>query len=98
MFQLPVGILGVSIGNSNLVHFSQAWKEKNFDKAKEYIGEAIVYDETSSVVLEHYGDVLIELNEIDEALIFYKKAFELDSENIKLAEKISNYNSRVSNE
>ena len=74
------------------------FKLNDFDKAKEYIGEAIVYDETSSVVLEHYGDVLIELNEIDEALIFYKKAFELDSENIKLAEKISNYNSRVSNE
>jgi tetratricopeptide (TPR) repeat protein len=74
------------------------FKLNDFDKAKEYIGEAIVYDETSSVVLEHYGDVLIELNEIDEALIFYKKAFELDNENIKLAEKISNYNSRVSNE
>jgi putative peptidoglycan lipid II flippase len=27
LFQLPVGILSVSIGNSNLVHFSSAWKE-----------------------------------------------------------------------
>jgi tetratricopeptide (TPR) repeat protein len=35
------------------------FKLNDFDKAKEYIGEAIVYDETSSVVLEHYGDVLI---------------------------------------
>lgn len=26
LFQLPVGILSVSIGNSNLVHFSNAWK------------------------------------------------------------------------
>lgn len=38
MFQLPVGILSVSIGNSNLVHFSQAWKEKNYDKAKDLLG------------------------------------------------------------
>jgi Tfp pilus assembly protein PilF len=74
------------------------FKLNDFDKAKEFIGEAIVYDETSSVVLEHYGDVLIELNEIDEALIFYKKALELDEKNIKLAEKISNHNSRVPNE
>ena len=43
-------------------------------------------------------DLLIELNEIDEALIFYKKALELDEKNIKLAEKISNHNSRVPNE
>lgn len=27
LFQLPVGILSVSIGNSNLVHFSEAWKK-----------------------------------------------------------------------
>lgn len=26
LFQFPVGILGVSIGNSNLVHFSESWK------------------------------------------------------------------------
>lgn len=38
MFQLPVGILGVSIGNSNLVHFSSAWKEGNLEKAKELLG------------------------------------------------------------
>jgi putative peptidoglycan lipid II flippase len=38
MFQLPVGILGVSIGNSNLVHFSSAWKAGDLDKAKELVG------------------------------------------------------------
>ncbi len=27
LFQLPVGILSVSIGNSNLVHFSESWKK-----------------------------------------------------------------------
>lgn len=34
LFQLPVGILSVSIGNSNLVHFSEAWKKKDVDSAK----------------------------------------------------------------
>jgi putative peptidoglycan lipid II flippase len=34
LFQLPVGILSVSIGNSNLVHFSEAWKKNDQDGAK----------------------------------------------------------------
>lgn len=37
LFQLPVGILSVSLGNSNLVHFSNAWKEKDFDSAKKIL-------------------------------------------------------------
>jgi putative peptidoglycan lipid II flippase len=34
LFQLQVGILSVSIGNSNLVHFSEAWKKRDVDGAK----------------------------------------------------------------
>jgi putative peptidoglycan lipid II flippase len=34
LFQLPVGILSVSIGNSNLVHFSEAWKKGDRNLAK----------------------------------------------------------------
>lgn len=34
LFQLPVGILSVSIGNSNLVHFSEAWKKNDIAGAK----------------------------------------------------------------
>jgi len=34
LFQLPVGILSVSIGNSNLVHFSEAWKKGDQSGAK----------------------------------------------------------------
>lgn len=34
LFQLPVGILSVSIGNSNLVHFSEAWKKGDEGTAK----------------------------------------------------------------
>jgi putative peptidoglycan lipid II flippase len=34
LFQLPVGILSVSIGNASLVHFSEAWKKKDVESAK----------------------------------------------------------------
>jgi putative peptidoglycan lipid II flippase len=34
LFQLPVGILSVSIGNSSLVYFSEAWKKRDFAGAK----------------------------------------------------------------
>ena len=34
LFQLPVGILSVSIGNANLVHFSSAWKAGEKERAK----------------------------------------------------------------
>jgi putative peptidoglycan lipid II flippase len=34
LFQLPVGILSVSIGNSNLVHFSESWKKQDVAGAK----------------------------------------------------------------
>ncbi len=33
LFQFPVGILGVSIGNSNLVHFSDHWKKGESEEA-----------------------------------------------------------------
>lgn len=37
LFQLPVGILSVSIGNSNLVHFSKAWREGDREGAREFV-------------------------------------------------------------
>ncbi len=37
MFQFPVGILGVSIAGSNLVHFSDAWKSGEDERAKFYL-------------------------------------------------------------
>jgi len=67
------------------------FKLGNFEKAKEFIAQSIVYDDSSAVVLEHYGDVLTALKDRDEALIFYKKALELDKDNSALSEKISSY-------
>lgn len=40
LFQLPVGILSVSIGNSNLVHFSEAWKKKDEAGAKSQLAQS----------------------------------------------------------
>lgn len=37
LFQFPVGVFSVSIAGSNLVHFSDSWKEGNKPKAKEYL-------------------------------------------------------------
>ncbi len=36
-FQFPVGVLGVSVASSNLVHFSHAWKAGEFEKAREFL-------------------------------------------------------------
>ena len=40
LFQLPVGILSVSIGNSNLVHFSTSWKKGEYEKARGYLSSS----------------------------------------------------------
>jgi putative peptidoglycan lipid II flippase len=37
LFQFPVGILSVSIAGSNLVHFSDAWKEGEHDRARDVL-------------------------------------------------------------
>lgn len=40
LFQFPVGILSVSIAGSNLVHFSDAWKTGEKEKAKTILGSS----------------------------------------------------------
>ncbi|MFI5390163.1 MAG: murein biosynthesis integral membrane protein MurJ [Bacteriovoracales bacterium] len=37
LFQFPVGVFSVSIAGSNLVHFSDSWKEGNKEKAIEFL-------------------------------------------------------------
>jgi putative peptidoglycan lipid II flippase len=41
LFQLPVGILSVSIGNSNLVHFSSAWKDGKKQEAISFLSSSL---------------------------------------------------------
>lgn len=40
LFQLPVGILSVSIGNSSMVYFSEAWKKGDQDTAKKSLQQS----------------------------------------------------------
>lgn len=40
LFQLPVGILSVSIGNSSMVYFSEAWKKGDQDGAKKSLQQS----------------------------------------------------------
>ncbi len=43
LFQFPVGILSVSIGGSNLVHFSEAWKAGDEEEAKRTLGTSYLF-------------------------------------------------------
>lgn len=36
-FQFPVGILAVSLSNTTLVHFAEAWKKEDFERAKKLL-------------------------------------------------------------
>lgn len=72
LFQLPVGILSVSIGNSNLVHFSKAWKSGNKDEAREIM--AASYFISCFVVLPAMV-ALLTLNEEMVNVIFERGKF-----------------------
>lgn len=69
-----------------------AWilfRQHKFEDAKIYIEKSISFGGSkSSVIVEHYGDILFKLNEIDNAVAEWKKAFELDGSSKKLEEKI----------
>ncbi len=43
LFQFPVGILSVSIGGSNLVHFSEAWKAGDEEEAKRTLATSYLF-------------------------------------------------------
>ena len=42
LFQFPVGILSVSLAGSNLVHFSEAWKNNDKEEAKKVLNSTYV--------------------------------------------------------
>ncbi|MDH4469184.1 MAG: murein biosynthesis integral membrane protein MurJ [Bacteriovoracaceae bacterium] len=41
IFQLPLGVIGVSIGTGNQVFFSEKWKEKNYVRASEILTHSL---------------------------------------------------------
>ncbi len=83
LFQFPVGVVGVSVANSNLVHFSDAWKENNKEQAMEIL--------KSSILISLFGLILSlallgALSEITVSLIFERGRFTLlDTRNTSIA-------------
>lgn len=65
LFQLPVGILSVSIGNSNLVHFSSNWKAGRREEAVSTLSSAYFLSflsvMPSMVLLYIYSEEVINL-------------------------------------
>ncbi len=61
---------------------------KQYEKAQRYIEEAIEAGDASAVVHEHLGDVYSKLNMLDKALEYWRKAYDLDSDNEALKQKI----------
>ena len=65
------------------------YKLKQFELAKEWLLKALLNGgEKSSVVVEHYGDVLYRLDKVDEAIKQWKKAKELGDASEFLNQKI----------
>jgi tetratricopeptide (TPR) repeat protein len=64
------------------------YKLGNYPLAKEFIQKSIDAGSASAVVYEHLGDVNFMLGDIDNAKLYWNKAFDLDQENDKLKTKI----------
>lgn len=66
------------------------YKSKDYKTAKEWLGKALANDgENDSVILEHYGDVLFQMNDVENALQYWTKAQEKGSASEFLEKKIA---------
>lgn len=66
------------------------YKMKNFAQAKEWIGRALQHGgDQDPRILEHYGDVLFQLQDTQEALRYWNKALEKGSRSKLLEKKIT---------
>lgn len=60
------------------------FQQNDFQKAYELIKESMKYSDDDPIIFEHYGDISLKLNKVDEAIEAYKKSLELkENENIK---------------
>ena len=79
IFQLPVGILGVSLANSNMVYFSMAWKNNQRDLAIQHLRTSY---ELAWMCLICAFCVFFLLSEQTVAIIFQRGEFDaLDTHN-----------------
>jgi tetratricopeptide (TPR) repeat protein len=66
------------------------YKMKNFDGAKEWLEKALKNGgESMPTLLEHFGDVLFQLNDKEQALLYWQKAQEKGSTSELLEKKIT---------
>lgn len=83
IFQLPVGVLGVSVAGSNLVHFSEAWKLGHKKEAIEVLRSSI---SIIFLVLIPAALIGIFLSNLTMEILFERGEFDaLDSKNSALA-------------
>lgn len=63
---------------------------KNYDDAKTWLDKALKNGgDKSAVILEHYGDVLFQLNDIEGAVNYWKQALKLDEKSERINNKIA---------
>ena len=72
-----------------LVFYNSLFKQEKYVEAKEWIEKAIKLDESDNAeLLEHFGDILYKLNEIDEAVKMWERAKAAGEGSVELDEKI----------
>ena len=62
--------------------------KSDYKQAQKYFELAVKYD-PSSTIIEHYGDVLFQLGDVEEAINQWKKARELSGDSEMLDKKIA---------
>jgi len=74
---------------------TRAWvlyAQEKFKEAKKVMEKAIDLGQVSATHLEHYGDILFKLGEVDQAVKQWQKAKQSGGNNIALDKKINNRN------
>ncbi len=66
-------------------------KEEKYGLSKKIMDSCFEYGGNSAIMHEHYGDILLELNDINAAKKQWKEAFKKDPTNKNLEKKINNY-------
>lgn len=78
--------------NNSTYEDTHAWilyQSNEYEKAKEWILRSLSNGgKESAIIIEHYGDILYKLGDIEKALIQWKKASEMGGESESLRKKI----------
>ena len=64
------------------------YKLNSYEKAIDYIEQSVSRNPENPIVLEHLGDVLMKLERPEDAQVYYKRALEIDTDNVRLQEKL----------